>query len=37
MALPIYIGIGAGIGLAVDAGIKDYEILYEAPQNTTKS
>jgi len=36
VALPIYVGIGAGIGLAVDAGIKDYETLYEAPQNTTK-
>jgi hypothetical protein len=33
VALPIYVGIGAGIGLAVDASIKDYEILYEAPQN----
>jgi hypothetical protein len=31
VALPIYVGIGAGIGLAVDAGIKDYETLYEAP------
>lgn len=37
MALPIYIGIGAGIGLAVDAGVKDYETLYEALPNRTKS
>jgi len=31
VALPIYIGIGAGIGLAVDAGVQDYITLYEAP------
>jgi len=30
-ALPIYMGIGAGIGLAVDAGVKDYATLYIAP------
>jgi hypothetical protein len=35
MALPIYIGIGAAIGLAVDAGVKDYETLYEVPPHTT--
>jgi len=29
-------GIGLGIGLAVDAGIKDYVILYEAPPNVPK-
>lgn len=26
----LWTGIGAGIGLAVDAGVKDYETLYEA-------
>ena len=29
-------GIGTGIGLAVDASIKDYETLYEAPSNAPK-
>jgi hypothetical protein len=35
VVLPIYVGIGAGIGLAVDAAIKDYETLYEAPKMQT--
>jgi len=33
IALPIWIGIGAGIGLLVDATIKDEITLYEAPPN----
>jgi hypothetical protein len=31
--LPIFPGIGVGIGLAVDGSIKDYETLYEAPSD----
>ena len=35
--IAIFTGIGAGIGLLVDAGIKDYVTLYEAPPNVPKS
>lgn len=37
VALPVYVGIGAGIGLAVDAAVKDYVTLYEAPKNVPES
>lgn len=37
LSIPIAAGLGAGIGLAVDASIKDYEILYKAPKHLPES